>query len=270
MAPEPLEGLKADVVRTSKRRLKLHRNDAKGACGNHGDETSFLSLFGYVRLHTLHRGLVSLVEPLHGALCLVGAPSPLALADGDPERHGRALVQQVTSIGQAHAQLVMPLSECWKVGWWWSKCCCLPALSFTPDSSSPAYVPAVSLGVGAQTLHTRHPDPQAPDVPQTSRLQSPNRRAPTRRPSVRTIQGRPSVRSRGGGHLNAPQTCNPTPSPVLPPVSSRRPRRRIHALPPAPLAGHAPTAVAHSLLPPLGACQSPRPRTGRLRNRHRP
>jgi len=74
----------------------------------------------------------------------------------------------------------------------------------------------------------------------------------------------------GGGHLNAPQACNPTPSPVLPPVPSRRPRRGIHALPRAPLGRPALTAVAHSLLSPLGACQSPCPRTGRPHNRNRP
>jgi len=88
-------------------------------------------------------------------------------------------------------------------------------------------------------------------------------------PSALSRDGRLSVPV-GGGHLNAPQACNPTPSPVLPPVSSRRPRHRIHALPRAPLARPAPTAVAHSLLPPLSVCQPPRPRTGRLHNRHRP
>jgi len=88
-------------------------------------------------------------------------------------------------------------------------------------------------------------------------------------PSALCRDGRLSV-PEAGGHLSAPQAYNPTPSPFLPPVTSRRPRRRIHALRPAPLARPAPTAVAHSLLPPLGACLSPRPRTGRLHLRHRP
>jgi len=206
---------------------------------------------------------------LRHAAGIVRTPVPSTRLGSARRHHRRQAIPHTHSRPPQHRERPGPIT-CWKVGWWWSKCSCLPALSFTPDSSSPAYVPAVSLGVGAQTLHTRHPDPQAPDVPQTSTHQSPSRRAPSRRPSVRTIQGRPSVRSRGGSHLNAPQACNPTPSPVLPPVSSRRPRRRIHALPRAPLARPAPTAVAHRLLPPLGACQSPRPRTGRLRNRHRP
>jgi len=88
-------------------------------------------------------------------------------------------------------------------------------------------------------------------------------------PSALCRDGRLSV-PKGGGYLNAPQAYNPTPSPFLPPVTSRRPRRRIHALRPAPLARPAQTAVAHSLLPPLGACRPPRPHTGRLHLRHRP
>jgi len=55
---------------------------------------------------------------------------------------------------------------------------------------------------------------EAPDVPQTSTHESPSRRAPSRRPSVRTMQGRPSVRSRGGGSPECAPGVQPHPEPV--------------------------------------------------------
>jgi len=69
--------------------------------------------------------------------------------------------------------------------WWWSKCSCLPAPSFTPDSSSPAYMPRrrssalphiPSPNAGARLRNGRPSWKVPPSPPNPSRRRPPHPR----------------------------------------------------------------------------------------------